>query len=342
MDSIKVFNYMGIIQMLTIKRLIIGMLFIISFTLKTLYPYAFVKNAPLIKRDKFKLGTGYYEYHKKDVGSVFKIPFIMQLGLSKRVEFLGIFPYLQMKYVRNQPETFGDILLYLKFDIKTFAFNYSESLTQQTAINQIDMIIGFNLATGPSIEAQDGEIYAPYSLGLPDFRLGILYNQSVGNFSYDLDFIYTFAAHAGEEYLHFSDSLWSDSKKRYLFGIINTLVKFLWPGRYPWADKEAPEWEQYPHHDDFFHWHNGFKYYFDPDWLLFSYEIFAEISWINSWSKHSTFPSYLLLTPGLVINITEFIDVTGGISLLLDHHVYKYDEDFYFNNLYFLGIKFLL
>ncbi|MBU1077872.1 MAG: hypothetical protein KKH98_11310 [Spirochaetes bacterium] len=305
-----------------------------------LLSYVFTKEAPLVERDKFKLGVGLFEYHKRGIGSVFEIPFVMHLGLAKRVEFIGIFPYIQLKNIRNEPETFGDILLYLKFDMKSFMFHYHPSISKRVVLNQIDLIIGFNSATGPTKEVE--KVFSPYSLGLPDFRLGVLYSQIIDNFSLDVDFIYSFASHMGEDYLQFGDSFWSSSKKIYIFGIVNTLVKFLWPGRYPWSDKEAPEWEQYPHLDDFFLWNTGLKYYFEPDWLLFSYDLFLEFNWVKTWSKYSIYPTYFLITPGLQIYISNAISITGGAAFILDYEVYQEGDDLFFDDLYFLGVRFLL
>lgn len=329
-----------------LKKLLILISILLFFSLQhSLHAYVFTKEAPMIKRDKFLLGAGILEYYKKKgerAGSVFKIPFIIHLGLAKRVEFIGIFPYIQLKNIRNEPETFGDILIFLKFDMKNFSFHYPPLITKTAVKNQLDLVIGFNTATGPYKEMKDGLFFSPYSLGLPDFRLGILYTQTIDNFSLDIDFIYTFASHLGEDYLPFTGSLWNNKKKSYVFGIVNVLVKFLWPGKYPWADKEAPEWELYPHHDDFFHWNTGFKYHFQPKWLLFSYDIFTEINWVKTWSKHSIYPTFILITPGLNSYLTDSLSITGGVSFIIFKHIYHEDEEFYFDNLYFLGIKFLL
>ncbi len=322
-----------------------------------LYAYIFTKDAPMIKRDKFKFGAGIFEYHRKNIGSVFEIPLVVHLGLARRVEFIGIFPYLQLKNILDPDiATWGDILLFLKFDMKKFFFQYP-FLSDYRVFNHVDMIMGFNTGTGISKEMPDGKYFTPYSIGLSDFRLGILYTQKIENFSLDFDFIYTFAHHAGEDYVPFNDTFWSKKDKIYVWGIVNVLVKFLWPAKYPFASKEAEEWEKYPHHDDFYHFNTGCKYHLDPSWLLFSYDLFLEMNWVNSWSKWSNYPSYLLFTPGLWIFLTESISVLGGVSLLVAQHVYQpekksldqYDDEFcaeevefHFENLYFIGIKFLL
>lgn len=314
------------------------------------YAYVFTKDAPMIERDKFKFSTGIFEYYRKNIGSVFKIPLVIHLGLAKRVEFIGIFPYLQLKNILDPDiATWGDILILLKFDMKKFVFQYPFILNYNV-LNQIDMVLGFSTGTGISEAMPDGKYFTPHSVGLSDFRIGLLYSQIIKNFSLDFDFMYTFAQHIGEDYLPFNDTFWSTKDEIYIWGIVNVLVKYLWPAKYPFAAKEAEEWEKYPHLDDYFYFNAGLKYFLDPSWLLFSYDLFFETNWVNSWSKWSIYPSYLLFTPGIQIYLTETLSIIGGISYLVSEHVYQPDKkeldepdkEFYFENLYFIGIKFLL
>ena len=314
------------------------------------YAYVFTKDAPMIERDKFKFSAGIFEYYRRDIGSVFEIPLVVHLGLARRVEFIGIFPYLQLKNILDPDiATWGDILIFLKFDMRKFVFQYP-FISNYNVLNQIDMVLGFNIGTGISEAMPDGKYFTPYSVGLSDFRIGVLYSQIIKNFSLDLDFMYTFAHHIGEDYLPFSDTFWSKEDKIYLWGIVNVLVKYLWPAKYPFAAKEAEEWEKYPHYDDYFYFNTGLKYFLDPSWLLFSYDLFLEANWLKSWSKWFIYPSYLLFTPGIQIYLTETLSVIGGIPFLVAEHIYQPDKkeldepdkEFHFENFYFIGIKFLL
>ena len=322
-----------------------------------LYSYIYTKEAAMIEVNKFKFNIGYFEYYKNGIGSVFKVPFVVHLGLTEKIEFIGVLPYLQLRQPQlvRDIETFGDLLLYLKIHMANFHLKYP-IINLQTE-NQLTFVIGFNTATGPNLNTSDGKHFWPYSISTPDFRIGLLYNQEIRDFSINFDFIYTFASQPDEEYLPFSGSIWSTDDDIYLFGLINVIVKFLWPGEYPWADDTDPEWEKYPHIDDFFIWNTGLKYYMAPEWLAFSYDFFVELNWINTWSQWAVYPSFLLVTPGIQVYLSDSINIVGGASFLIDKHVYQFDtyknlspppeyilkkRKFPFDNLYFIGIKFFL
>lgn len=324
-------------------------LFLFFSACTSLYPYSITREALLLEQDKFLFHAGVQEYFKQGQGSVFILPFVIQLGLAKRVEFIGVFPYIQLRQeLTGDIDTFGDILLLLKF--RMLSFNYALPFLRAPAHNQIDLVLKFNTATGPSRE--QAEEFSPYSLGLADFSLGFFYGKAVGPFTLDLNFIYTFAAHIGEEYLPFSDSFWSSSKKSYFFDIHKVFVKFFWPGKYPWADDEAPAWEKDPHIDDYFCLDTGFNYFFNPSWSLFSYDLFIELNWLRSWSKECIYPERLLFTPGFQVHVTDGFIITGSASFLISPNTlffsfrkgitYRRPEDYYFDRFYFLGVKFLL
>lgn len=302
------------------------------------------------------LGVGVAEYFRQDAGNVFVIPFTLHLGLAKRVELMTVFPYIQLRQkFTGDIETFGDILVYLKFKMKNFYFRFPFS--ENYAFNQWDLVFKFNTATGPSL--QEEKDFTPYSIGLADFSAGFFYTTIVNNFSVDLNFIYTFAAHIGEEYLPFSSKIWDSSTKSYFFDIHKVIVKFLWPGKYPWApedkpddDKSVPVWEKFPHADDYFNLDLGFNYTLTPNWSLFTYDLFFEINWLKSWHEVSVYQQRILLTPGLQVNITETFLLIGSVSVLMpwkgwpwnpvDKFYNKYYKDFYFNNLYYLGLRIIL
>ena len=121
--------------------------------------------------------------------------------------------------IRTNPiSTFGDILLFLKFDIRQFDFYYP-CMKETRVDNYMDLVIGFNVGTGPSRNLPVGEEFHPYTTGLADFRLGWLYSQVIKDFSLDIDFVYTFAQYLGEDYLPFSETIWSSEDRIYAFGI---------------------------------------------------------------------------------------------------------------------------
>lgn len=319
-----------------------------------LYSYIYTKEAAMIEVNKFNFDIGYFEYYKKGIGSVFEIPFVVHLGLTDKIEFIGILPYLQLRHqLVRDIETFGDLLIYLKIHVINFHLKYP--IINLQTVNQLTFVIGFNTATGPNLNTTDGQYFWPYAIGTPDFRIGLLFSQEIKDFSIDLDFIYTFASQPDEEYLPFGSSIWGGDDDKYIFGLVNVIVKFLWPGEYPWAKDEAPEWEKYPHIDDFFIWNTGLKYYMAPEWLFFSYDLFVELNCVNTWSKWAVYPSYLLVTPGIQAYLTDSINIIGGVSFLIDRRVYQFEKDpsseaaflpekkdFFFDNLYFIGIKFYL
>jgi hypothetical protein len=299
-----------------------------------LWSYSITREALLLEADKFLFSAGVQEYYKRGQGSVFILPFVVQLGLAKRVEFIGVFPYIQLRQKNTgEIDTFGDILLFLKF--RMMNFNYTMPLVQRPVFNQLAMVLKFNTATGPSKE-QIKE-FSPYSIGLADISLGLYYSQIIDDLSFDLNFLYTFAAHIGEEYLPFSDSFWSSSKKSYFFDIHKVLVKFFWPGKYPWAKAEAAVWEKDPHIDDYFNFDIGFSYALAPSWSLFSYDLFVELNWLRSWSVESIYQERVLITPGIQVTFFENFMLVGSVSLL----VHK-PGDYYYHHLYYMGMKFLL
>ncbi|MDD5066469.1 MAG: hypothetical protein PHF84_05425 [bacterium] len=332
-----------------IKIRILVLLFALLCAATHLSSYTFTREAALLDTDKFLFDVGVAEYYKAQSGSVFVLPITIHLGLAKRVEFIGIFPYIQLRQeFTGELDTFGDILLYLKFKMNNFYYNFP--FLNVPAFNQFDLVVMFNTATGPSREEM--EEFSPYSTGLPDFSLGFFYGKMISDFSLDLNFIYTFAAHIGEEYLPFSDSIWNSSKQSYFFDIHKVFVKFFWPSRYPWAKKEAAKWERYPHIDDYFHLDLGFNYLVEPDWSLFSYDFFLELNWLRSWSSESIFQERLLLTPGVQVNITENFLVVASASFLVKPNtiffrinkgfLYRTPRDFYYDRLYYIGLRFLL
>ncbi len=310
---------------------------IILLICRDLYSHVYTTPAQLIKVDKFELDVGIIEYFKREEGDVFVLPFILHLGLAKRVEFKGIFPYLQyrQKYP-SEGETFGDIILYLKFDIGKFRFRYPSFIYEGNVRNYIDFVTGFNIATGPSREEDNR--FANYSIGLPDWRVGFFYGQQVSDFSIDLNFIYVFASAQGEEYLPFSGEIFSTSKNSYFFDIHKVIVKFLWPGRYPWARKEAPLHEKYPHSDDYFIFNAAVNYDFYPSFTIFNYGIFIELNWIQSFHRICLRQTELLLTPGLQVYLSGSTTLLGCVSIPVDKHTREY----YFDKKYFIGINFLL
>ena len=112
------------------KKIMIPLLLIfLLISPNLLLAQSYTDPAVLMKVDKFIFKIGVVEYYDDVNGPVFVLPFILHLGLAKRVEFKGIFPYLQYKQkYSKEGETFGDILLYLKFDIAKFRFNYPSFL----------------------------------------------------------------------------------------------------------------------------------------------------------------------------------------------------------------------
>lgn len=317
---------------------------IINFVLTLLIPYnilysqIYTTPARLIRVDKFEVTGGVTEYFKKDTGSVFIIPLILHLGLAKRVEFKGIFPYIQLRqeYIA-EIETFGDIILYLKFDIGKFRFRYPSFISSGIVRNYIDFVTGFNIATGPSKE--ENREFADYSTGLPDWRVGFFYGQEIEDLSFDLNFIYVFASFQGEEYLPFSSEILSPSKNSYLFDIHKVIVKFLWPGRYPWAPDEAPVVEKYPHADDYFIFNASINYDFYPDFTIFNYGLFIELNWIQSFHRLLCLKqTEVLLTPGIQAYLSGTTTLLGGVSFPLDAD----SREYYFDIKYFIGVNFLL
>ena len=120
---------------------IIGFIIIFCFFFSNpVSAYIFTKKAPLIEQDEFQVSIGMAEYFTTDVGSVFEVPFIMHLGLARRVEFMAKFPYYMIENIRTNPiSTFGDILLFLKFDIRQFDFYYP-CLKKTRVDNYMDLV----------------------------------------------------------------------------------------------------------------------------------------------------------------------------------------------------------
>ncbi len=315
------------------KVLCLLVFFLIPFTANA---YITTLESSLIERDKFVLEGGVSEYFRDDIGSVYILPFKMNLGLAKRVEFLGIFPYIQLrKYKTPEIETFGDIIIYLKFDLGTKYFKYPSFISENYIYNQFIFLLGFNAATGPTEE--ENEEFKPYSYGEPDIRTGFLFSQYIDDFSFDFNFIYVLVKHPGEEFFPFSDKMWDSSTKTYLFGLPRVLLKIFWPGKDPFAPEDAEDWEKYPHLDDYFLMNFGFDYYFEPDFLYFTYDLFFEINWKKTWSSECFYDSYLTYSVGLTVNINDTTSVYGGWASLFQK---KLDNFFY--DIYYLSIRFTL
>ncbi len=318
-----------------IKYFIFIIIYIMS-TCKYGFTYLNTIESSLIERDKFLIEGGVKEYFRNDTGSVYVLPFRINLGLARRVEFLGIFPYIQLrKYKTPEIETFGDIILYLKFDLGVKYFKYPEYISENFVYNQFVLLMGFNIATGPTEE--ENREFKPYSYGLPDWRLGLLYSQYIDDFSFDFNFIYVFVQHQGEDYLPFSDKIWDKANKIYLFNIPRVLIKFFWPGKDPFAPDDAEDWEKYPHLDDYFIMNFGFDYYFEPSFLYFTYDLFFEINWFKTWSSECYYDTYINYSLGLAVNINDETSIFGGFSGLFQK---KLDNFFY--NIYYLSIRFTL
>ncbi|MBN1898772.1 MAG: hypothetical protein JW827_08350 [Spirochaetes bacterium] len=294
--------------------------------------------AVLMKVDKFVFKIGVIEYYDNEKGPVFVLPFILHLGLADRVEFKGIFPYLQYKQkYPKEGETFGDILLYLKFDIAKFSFHYPSFLYERSVKNYFDFITGFNIATGP-LSTEEESRFDQYATGLPDWRIGFYYGQEIGDLFFDINFIYIFASAQGEEYLPFSGEIFSTSKNSYFFDIHKVFVKFFWPGRYPWAPNEAPLYEKYPHADDYFIFNTALNYDIYPNFTFFNYGVFVELLWLQSFHKISLRQTEILICPGLQVYLSGSTTALGSVAIPLDAN----KREYYFNTKYFIGLSFLL
>jgi len=317
-------------------------LFIFLFVFaNNIFSQLFTPNAELIKTDKFKITFGINEYYKKGdyetSGSVNIFPFILQLGLAKKVEFTGIFPYIQLRQLYiPESETFGDIIIYLKFDIKKFIYKYPKFISSIPVYNYLNFITGFNIATGPV--KQENREFEKYSTGLPDWRIGLVYGNYFGDLYIDTSFIYVFASYYGEDYLPFSSEIFSTSKNSYFFDIHKVIVKFLWPGKYPWAEKDAPTIDKYPHSDDYFMFSANLNYNLYPNFTLFDYGFFVQFDWLQSFNKLCLKQTELLITPGMQIFISKTATLIGAVSLPID----KNKRAYYFDIKYFLGFSFLL
>lgn len=313
----------------------VTLLLIFTFFTDYLYSQINTDNAELLQTDRFKVKIGVDEYFKNNEGNVFVIPITLQLGLAKRVEFRGIFPYIQLRQKSiAEMDNIGDILVYLKFDIGKFMFKYPSFLFSGYVRNYIDFVTGFDIATGPSKE--EVEEFANYSTGLPDWRVGIFYGQQVSDLSININFLYVFASYQGEEYLPFSSEIFSSSKKSYFFDIHKVIVKFLWPGRYPWTKDDATLADKYPHSDDYFLFNTSINYDIYPDFSLFDYDFFIELNWIQSFHTICLKQTEVLLTLGMQIYLSGSTTILGGISFPIDN------REYYFDKKYFIGITFLL
>ncbi len=318
------------------KRIILFITIINIFT-NSLYSYINTINSSLIEEDKFYLSGGVKEFYKKEYGSVFILPFQLNLGLARRVEFLGKFPYIQLRRNdKSEIDTFGDIIIDLKFDMGIKYFHYPSFITKNYVYNQFIFLLGFNTATGPSEE--ENKSFKPFSYGLPEVRLGFLYSQYIDNFSFDYNLIYVLVQHQGEDFLPFRDKIWDSKNKIYLFNIPQILIRLFWPGKDPFAPSDTKfKWQKYPHIDDYFLMNFGWNYYFEPEFLYFSYDIFFEINWKQNWSEECFYSTLLLYSFGINVYINDTTSITGGISNFLKKKV-----ETSFDNVYLLSINFNL
>ena len=102
------------------------LVFIYFILVSTLSAQIFTKNPELVKNGSFIFGGGQLEYVVPESeyiheGYVNVLPFTIQLGLAKRTEFFGVFPWIMIRPAsgreREEKNTLGDIIVDLKFNI---------------------------------------------------------------------------------------------------------------------------------------------------------------------------------------------------------------------------------
>ena len=285
----------------------------------------YTKNPELIKDGNFIVGGGVLEFVTGKNYRMNMLPFMIQTGLSKKVEFVGLFPWL---IYRREGESrsqnyFGDIILDLKFNLNKYWYNFFNREVSAA----LDLYVGINGATGPTVK-EASEFYG-VSTGLVDVRLGLLYSQRIlRRLSNYLNFIYVYASESGEDYLPFSSSIWSKKDGSYLFNIHKVIGKFIWPGKID---------DEYWGRNDYIIYNVSLNYDLYIRDLLYRYKFFMELNGLRNFTPACIFGNELLYTVGAEVRIFKNWRVIGAATLPI-----ILDSDYYFKRKYILMVYALL
>ena len=253
---------------------------------------------------------------------------VTKVGLAKRVEFVGTFPFLKVTEFGDSLSTLGDIILDLKFQLKKGWYRVPLIQTNDDSRYFWNLYIGFNGATGPKQFEFDG-MFHPYTTGIGDFRWGFLWGSIIDKFEYYLNFIYVYAKYNGETFFPVEGKLWDmkSNPKVVFFNVHRIFLKFLWPGK---------AYGEYPMRDDYILYNVNLDYWFEIKPILFKYKLFAELAGLQNFdSQYCLLKSRLTLTTGTVARIFKGGKIILGISFPLIIADYADPKFFFVVHFYF-------
>jgi len=233
---------------------------------------------------------------------------ITKIGLAKRVEFVGLFPFLKVTEDSEPISTFGDMILDLKFELKKGWYQIPFVQKNDDSRYFFDFYAGLNGSSGPKKYEYDGLFY-PYATGLGDFRWGFLFGSYIKKIEYYLNFIYVYASYDGETFFPVSKSFWDtkSNPKVYFFNVHRIFLKFLWPGK---------AYGEYPMRDDYILYNINLDYWFEIKPILFKYKIFAELAGLQNFnSQYCLLKSHLTLNTGVIARVIKGGKLVLGASI---------------------------
>lgn len=268
-----------------------------------------------------------------------------QIGLHRKVEFVGWVPIIRMSDPTLPDQTMGtlgDILGDLNFELKKFWYRTPLVQKDQDTLSYLNLYLGFNFATGPKQSFADGFFY-PYSVGVGDFRWGFLWGNYTKRWEWFLNFMYTYAARDGETFFPVEGKLFyippkpaketeAQRKERLsrsviFFNLHKVFIKWFWPG---------PSYGEWPMRDDFIVYNFNFSYWLEGFPVLLKHKLMIELNGLQNFNpKYCMRLNQLDLTTGVMTRFYKGAKTYLCVSLPLVQGLYKGPK-------WFVGVTFSL